>query len=347
MTALERLSVSKLAAAVGRRPVILIGLLGFAASMILLATTIQIGLARGLPIALVYPLMIASRCVFGLFGSAAPPASQAYVADRTDRSDRAAGVAVLTAAFGLGQTLGPAWGALFAVFGVVAPIYSAAALAVASAVTIWFLLPEKRAVESQARPAGRRVRFADRRVWPFLILAAALQAVRATTTITLAFLLQDTLFLDAQRTAQLAGAGFVALAVAGVVTQLLVVQRLRPSANLMIRAGLAAGVVSFALFVAARGFPGYVVALLLLGVSLGLVRPGTAAGASLAVTAEEQGAVAGLTGSIGVVGNIFGPMIGTAIYALTPQAPYALNALIMAVALLFAFTNRQVREMRG
>jgi len=333
---------------VGRRLVILIGLLGFATSMVLLAATIQVGLSGTLPIVLIYPLMIASRCVFALLGSGTGPASQAYVADRTERGERTAAVAMLTAAFGLGQTIGPAWGAVFAAFGVVAPIYSAAGLAVASAAAIWLLLPEERDVHAHTATRQQpRLRFADRRFWPFLVIAAALQAVRATTTITLAFLLQDTLSLDAQRTAQFAGAGFVALALAGLLTQALIVQRLRPAASAMIRIGLGAGLAAFATFVSVRSFPGYVGALLLLGFSLGLVRPGTAAGASLAVTADEQGAVAGLTGSIGVVGNIFGPMLGTALYSFTPLAPYALNGLVMASALIFSLTNRQVRDMRG
>src|SRR5262249_60742154 len=76
---------------VGRRPVILIGLLGFALSMAMLATMIEIGLAKWLPVVAVYPLMVASRCLFALFGSGTGPASQAYVADRTTRAERTAG----------------------------------------------------------------------------------------------------------------------------------------------------------------------------------------------------------------------------------------------------------------
>src|SRR5215510_16412356 len=68
---------------VGRRPVILVGLLGYGLSMALLATTIHLGAAGLLPVVVVYPLLIASRCVFALIGSGTGPASQAYIADRT------------------------------------------------------------------------------------------------------------------------------------------------------------------------------------------------------------------------------------------------------------------------
>jgi MFS family permease len=331
---------------VGRRPVILIGLLGFALSMVLLATMIEIGLAGLLPAMTVYPLMVASRCVFALLGSGTGPASQAYVADRTSRQERTAGVALVNAALGFGQTIGPGMGAVLAVLGLLAPVYFSAGLAVVSAGMIWLLLPEDGPPIGDNAPPPPRMSFRDRRVLPFLIVATCLQAVGATTTITLAFFLQDTLELNAQQTVQYAGVGFVALAVAGLFAQLVLVQRFKPPARLMIDLGLPLALLSFLIFVTASGFTAYVIAMVLLGAGLGLVRPGNAAAASLAVEPNEQGAVAGLTGAIGVVGNIFGPMLGTTLYQLTPTGPYLLNAVIMTAALLYVHTNARVRSVR-
>lgn len=331
----------------GRRPVILIGLLGFAASMLLLGASIEIGLRGGAPVLVVYAMLIGSRCVFACFGSGAPPASQAYVADRTSLADRTAGVSMLNAAFGLGQTLGPATGAVFASLGVVAPLYVSVALALGSAATVWLYLPEEGPPVARGEQRPSSIRFYDARVWPFFLLAAFLQAVRATTTITLAFFLQDSLGLDAAATVRAAGVGFVALAVAGVLTQMLVVQKLRPSSRWMLNAGAAASLAGFLLFVASSAMAGYVVGLAFMGAGFGLIRPGAAAGASVAVRTEEQGEVAGMTSSVGVVGNIVGPMIGTALYELGPAAPYWLNASLMALALVFGLTNRAIRTSRG
>ena len=190
----------------GRRPVILIGLSGYAASMIFLGAVIELGLRGSAPVLLVYPLMVMSRCIFALFGSGAPPASQAYVADRTTLEERTRGVSLLNAAFGLGQTLGPAAGAVFAVYGVVAPLYFSVVLAVLSTVAIWvFLEEEGLPMAHQERP--RSIRFYDPRVWPFFLLAACLQAVRATTTITLAFFLQDSLDLSSETYGATGGCG--------------------------------------------------------------------------------------------------------------------------------------------
>ena len=331
----------------GRRPVILIGLLGFAVSMLLLGVTIEIGLRGALPVMVVYALMIASRCVFASFGSGAPPASQAYVADRTSIEDRTSGVSMLNAAFGLGQTLGPATGAVFASLGVVAPLYVSVVLALGSAAVVWQYLAEDGPPVARGEQRPRSIPFYDSRVWPFFLLAALLQAVRATTTITLAFFLQDSLGLSAAETVRAAGIGFVALAVAGVLTQVVIVQRLRPTSRWMLNAGAAASLAGFAVFVGSSGMPGYVVALAFMGAGFGLIRPGSAAGASVSVTTEEQGEVAGMTSSVGVVGNIIGPMVGTALYELGPAAPYWLNAALMALALVFGLFNRAVRQARG
>lgn len=332
---------------IGRRPVILIGLLGFALSMVLLAASVEAGMAGVVGPALAYPMLVGSRAVFALLGSGTGPASQAYVADRTSVVERVRGVAFLNAAFGFGQTLGPAVGAALAGVGLMAPIYCSAALAVASAAGVWAFLPEGPA---HARPdASRSTRLGvrDHRIRPFLLVGVALQAVTATTTITLALFLQDVLGLGARDAARAAGTGFVVVAVAGLFAQLVLVQRFRPSARDMMRAGAVFLLVAFVVLAVGERFEGYLVGLAAMGLGAGLLRPGGAAGASLSVDAEEQGGVAGLLGGLAVVGNIFGPLLGTAVYALRPSAPYVLNAAIMALVVAFVWTSSRIRSLRG
>jgi len=329
----------------GRRTIILIGLCGYALSMSLLALMLQIGLWHVLSAAAVYPLMVASRSLFALLGSGTGPASQAYIADRTSRDDRTAGVALVNAGMGLGETIGPGVGAALAAVGLLAPLYFSAALAVVSALTIWRFLPEERVVREHRDAPPRRMKVADPRVMPFIVVGTSLQAVRATTVITLGFLLQDTLGLSPQQTVQYSGIGFVVLAVSGLFAQLVLVQRLRPTARMMMRAGTALMVASFTLFSFGSTFPAYVASLALLGMGLGLVRPGSAAGASLAVGPDEQGAVAGMLGGIAVIGNVVGPMIGTKLYELAPKGPFILNAAIMLAVLVFVWASARLRAV--
>ncbi|HVN84080.1 MAG TPA: MFS transporter [Candidatus Binatia bacterium] len=331
---------------VGRRPIILVGLLGYALSMSLLATMIKLGLAKLVPAVTIYPLMIASRSMFALFGSGTGPASQAYVADRTSATERTAGVALVNAAMGLGETVGPGVGAALAAIGLLTPLYLSSALAVVSAAMIWFYLPEKEQPQAHLVERPRRLSVRDPRVWPFLLVATSMQAVRATTVITFAFFLQDTLTLTAQQTVQYSGIGFVTLAVSGLFAQLVVVQRFRPPARLMIRIGTPLMLAAFVLFIIGHGYATYLVALTSLGLGIGLVRPGNAAAASLAVSADEQGAAAGVVGGVSVIGNVFGPMLGTKLYQVVPIGPYLLNAAVMTAVLVYLYTNARLRTRR-
>ena len=330
----------------GRRPIILTGLLGYALSMFSLAVVIQIGRAGLLPAMLIYPMLIVARSLFALLGSGTGPASQAYVADRTSHTDRTAGVALVSAAMGVGETLGPGVGAAFAAFSLLVPLYLSAGLAVLSSFMIHRFLPEERPPVASAVPHARRLSFRDPRIAPFVAVSASLQAVRATTTITLAFFLQDTLGLTPAETVQRAGIGFVAMAIAGLLAQLVLVQRLRPTARHMLRFGAPLAVAAFLMFIVLHSYPAYLLGLVMLGIALGLIRPGSAAAASLSVEAHEQGAVAGLVNGVAVLGNVFGPMIGTSLYSISPIGPYVLNATIMAGAWALLFGNRRLRQLR-
>jgi MFS family permease len=330
---------------VGRRPVILVGLLGYALSMALVASTLTAATAGVLAAALVHPALIASRSMFALLGSGTGPAAQAYVADRTTPTERAAGVALMSGSMGLGETIGPGLAGLLASLGLAAPIYVAAGLAVASAVLVWRRLPDD---PVPRRPASREItamRVSDRRVTGFVMIGTALQAVRATTVITLALYLQDTLHLSSSGAARFAGFGFMTLALAGLFSQVVVVQRLRPRARTMIRTGTPLVLIAFVLLALPARFPVVLSALALLGLGLGLVRPGLSAAVSLAVEADRQGAAAGLLSGFAVIGNVLGPLAATALYASTPVAPYLLNVAIMLPVLGYALLSRRVHAI--
>jgi MFS family permease len=55
---------------------------------------------------------------------------------------------------------------------------------------------------------------------------------------------------------------------------------------------------------------------------MGLAGPGFMAGASIAVSLEEQGAVAGIAGSCPPLGFAIGPLLGTYLYPIDGALPY-------------------------
>ena len=110
----------------GRKPVILLGLVGFGISTGGFGLLLAAGQTGVWPLMTLYVAMILVRAVFGFFGSGTPSAAQAYIADRTTRSERTSGVAAIGAAFGMGTIVGPGFAAAMAAFHLLAPFFALA-----------------------------------------------------------------------------------------------------------------------------------------------------------------------------------------------------------------------------
>ncbi|MBC7798074.1 MAG: MFS transporter [Pyrinomonadaceae bacterium] len=113
----------------GRRPILFFSLLGTSLGFLIL------GLANTLF------LLFLGRILDGITGGNISTA-QAYIADVTTIENRAKGMGLLGAAFGLGFVLGPLIGGVLSKYGVHVPFYFAAAMALANAILLYFVLPE-------------------------------------------------------------------------------------------------------------------------------------------------------------------------------------------------------------
>jgi MFS family permease len=311
----------------GRKPVMLLGLLSFAASFALFASVMLGGLEHWLPAFAVFPLMILTRSLYGAHGSGTQPASQAYVADRTTPQERLKGVATIGSAFGLGTVAGPAIASLFTPFGLLVPFYVISGTALASAATIWFLLPERTPPKARVR-AGATLKWHDRRVLPFAIFAVGLSTASTVPIQTMGFFFMDVLHVAPDHAAQYNMVGQLATSLAALFAQLVVVQYWRVSARLLTNVGLAAAFLSCAAFLLFGNFMVLVIGLAFSGLGFGMARPGFTSGASLSVAPHEQGAVAGIIGGASAMGFIAGPLIGW-MYEGSPYIPYAFAALLL------------------
>ena len=323
----------------GRRPVILIGLAAFGVSTFAFATVLSIALLGWLGPIVTFVLLVSTRAIFGVFGSGAYPASQAYIADRTTYSERTEAIAGLNAAFGLGQAIGPGIGAALIFLGSTAPFYFVALLGFASAAMIWLLLPERSAPHQ--RREVPKLRWNDPRVLPFIIFGVAMGTAGAIPIQTIGFFIGDVLHKSVDDTTQLAGVGLMASSIASLFAQFVLVQRFKLTTRFLMRAGTIVALGSNLLFLVAPNYGLIVFALVLSGLGFGMVRPGYAASASLSVPPEEQGSVAGLTGAAGASGFIFAPLIGNAMYGLSPHAPYVLGAVLMAALATYALISKR------
>lgn len=332
----------------GRRPMIVLGLAAFAVSTFLFASSIELGLWGLLPIGVVYPLMIASRSIYGMFGSASFPAASGYVADRTNPEERTRAVANLGAAFGLGTTIGPGVIAGLTVLGTIAPLYAVAALATVSALAIWRFLPERTAPQPKTREqlaTRERLGWTDRRILPFILFGVLLGTAGSFPIQTIGFFLIDVLKIEsAQDATQYTGIALMVSSMAALFGQLVIVQRFKLSAQTLIHWGIVTGVISYLILIFGFTYGQFVFGMLLSGMSGGLIRPGYGAAVSLAVPKEHQGAAAGMTGGATASGFIFAPLIGNWLYAYDPHAPYYLGAALMVLMAVYVWLSPSLRE---
>ena len=113
----------------GRRPVLILSLIGTAVSFAMLAMAGSLA------------MLFAARIVDGLSGGNITTA-RAYIADITTEEDRAKSYGILGAAFGLGFIIGPGLGAIFSQISYTAPIWVAVFVTLVATALAWVWLPE-------------------------------------------------------------------------------------------------------------------------------------------------------------------------------------------------------------
>ena len=305
---------------IGRRPVLIVGLVGSTASYVLFAFAGS------------YAALLVSRIVAGAMGATICVA-QAYIADITPPERRAHVLGMLGAAFALGFIVGPALGGALSTHSYASAGVVAAILCAANALAAVAWLPETPRHEASRR-AGRV---------PLGPLAAPLAASLLLTAafavihVTLPLFGRDVL---GDSTAEM-GLLFAYMGVVSAVVQGWLVGRLAPrmgekplawAGGLLLAAGLA-------LVPVASTHLALYATLGALSAGSALATPSVYAVVSRRSSAGQQGAALGLTQTAATLGRIVGPTTaGTLIGALGVSAPFwagALLALLGTVAALY------------
>jgi DHA1 family tetracycline resistance protein-like MFS transporter len=125
----------------GRRPVLLLSIIGTGFGFLIL------GFAKTVA------MLFLGRIIDGITGGNISTA-QAYIADITTPDNRAKGMGLIGAAFGLGFIFGPAIGGILSKWGIQIPFLFAAALCFANALLLFFTLPETVTKNNPARTSA-------------------------------------------------------------------------------------------------------------------------------------------------------------------------------------------------
>jgi DHA1 family tetracycline resistance protein-like MFS transporter len=321
----------------GRRPVLLVCLLGSAIGYIMF------GLGGSLWV------LFASRIIDGLTGGDFSIAF-AYIADTTSPDDRPKVFGQVGATMGVSFIIGPVIGGLASNISLQMPVYLAAALTLAALIWGWFFLPES------LQPAQRRkeIRLAElnpftqlgsvlklKSLRPLLGLAMLYAFPFAVLTSNFGVLIIDSLHLDAT------SIGFILLTIGliDILVQGWLVGKLLPvyGPRKLIAAGLVLQGVAYGLIglVALLSSPWVLIAATVVyAFSSGLVEPPLAGLTSQAVGPEMQGLVGGASQSLQSLARVIGPVWVGIIYTNFGHAtPYWLNIIFVGLGFLTVLTT--------
>lgn len=320
---------------IGRKPVMLIGLFGFCLGTIVFNSVLSAGLAGIVSGVGLYLLLIAARLLHASIMSAALPAATAYMADITDEKNRTKGMAATGAAGNLGAIIGPALATLTTI-SLLAPLWLMACITFVNALILWRIMPEPpvRVQKPEAAKEPVRLRYTDPRILPFLITGVLIYTGFAMTQQTMGFRFQDALGLTTAQTTSTFGIAMMLMAACSLIIQGTVVQRFAISPFTLLISSVPVIMISFLLIALTDTRLSLTLALMIQGIGMGLAAPGFIAGASLAVGAHEQGAIAGIAASCPPLGFFIGPMIGGALYQFNHQLPYLCAAGVYIILLL-------------
>lgn len=315
----------------GRRPIILLGLTGFAISYLLLVLFIDLALRTPMTPLFAFAGIVLGRGIAGVFYAAVPATSAALVADHVPPKERARAMAAIGASSAAGMVIGPGFAGLIGPASLSVPLYLTAALPLLALIVLWRVLSR---TEHHAKPAGNPVRLADVRLrWPVTIAFAAAFSV-SVAQITVGFFALDSLQLEPPAAARAAG---VALAIVGIalVTAQIVLQKLGWQPERLIRVGGLISAIGFlsAVFatIPAMLWASYGIA----AFGMGWVYPSVSALAANSVEDHEQGAAAGTVAAAQGLGVIVGPILGTSVYGIDNGMPYGLIAVMLFFTVLW------------
>jgi MFS transporter, DHA1 family, tetracycline resistance protein len=324
---------------IGRRPILLLGLFGSFASYLVF------GLAGSLP------LLFVSRMFAGIAGATVSTA-QAFIADTTTAENRAKGMGLVGAAFGLGFIFGPAIGGVLSRWGHAVPPLFAAGLALANFVAAWFLLPESRPahVPGTAKPGSRLESLQNALVRPTL---PALLLVYVT--VVAAFSGFETTFaLFSERrfgfTEETIGYLFAYVGVVLAIVQGGLVGRMvkRFGERRLVPVALLAMAVGLALIAVSRSVAELFVANGILAVGMGFNSPALTSLISRRSDPEDQGGILGVSQGLASLARIVGPAwAGFLFDRWGMTSPYLSSAALVLVACGISVAGLKGRPVGG
>jgi DHA1 family tetracycline resistance protein-like MFS transporter len=329
----------------GRRPVILISVFGLGFDYFLMALSPSIG------------WLFLGRTISGITAASFSTAS-AYIADITPPDRRAKSFGLMSAAFGVGFTIGPSLGGFLGQIDLRLPFWVAGGLALLNGLYGLFILPE-------SLPKNRRAPFVLAKANPigsFELLRSHRELLGLAAVVFLYFLahqvLQSTMVLYTNYRygwgPQMMGLNLLGVGVSNIIVQTFVVGPFvsRFGERGALYTGLAAGALGFLIYATATTSLQFWLGLPVFAF-MGLVQPGYQGLMTRRVGPTQQGRLQGANAGMMALAGIIGPILFTQVFAWSITPPghglgdgttIFLSTAMMVTALALALGQTRVRR---
>ena len=322
---------------VGRRPVLLIGILGYVITMV------WFGLATKLW------MLFVARILSGILSSATAPTAMAYIADSTPEDERGGAMGLLGAAGGMGTIVGPAVGGLLAAATLSLPFFIAAGLALLSLILAGLFLPESSPVREHR--VDERKAVVDLHAWwqalsspigtLFILILLSSSGLMVFANVFGLYGLERFNYGPKE-----IGMTMMVLGLVSALTQGLLAgpATKRWGDVRVIQIGLLATALGFGLLLLVTSFWAVILATAFFALAYSMTNPALLALISRRATVS-QGVAMGLSNSFVSLGRIVGPILGGALLDVHLSLPYIGGAAMMlvgfAVSLGLTFAGRR------
>ena len=328
---------------IGRKKIVIVGLLGFAISLVLFSLTISLGQKGLLTGTLLFVLLVSARVLNGIFGSATRPSSGGWIADISSINSRSRAFARLDSGFSMGRILGPALAGLLLLVSYTAPFFFFAAGAF---IVIILVIFQQSPPKISSSKEVKKLSMFDSRVWPFLIVSAAFGICNASLFQTSSFFFQDVITPSSENYIALASVGFMLTGLGVLNGQLLIADRLQTSPGSLIKLGVIFNCLSLLGYAYSSSLVQVYICLFFFGLGNGMLGPGISSSLSLSVGKDYQGVAGGFLGMVIPIGHVASPLISMPLYTLNPVYPYILGSSLMFLCTVFIFTNKRHKWIR-
>ena len=321
----------------GTRLIAIIGSLGYSTNMILIVIPIILFENGYLASWALFPMLVASRLIYGLFGSATRPALFGYAGKISSSKNRSIVFSNLESGFILGTVLGPLIGALlfrytnteipFILFGVIGFI-----------VAIQLNIRLRNTKEGKAsNEKAKKLNVGDPRVWPFIFVSSLFSITQAIIFQTMGFFIYDQLGYSANDAAIYVSISFGIWSVSVVLTQTFI-NPLFKSLKVMMVLGPILSAISFITLIFSDEIFALVGTLVLNGIGLGITRPSYNSALSLSHEKQFQSSAAGIMGSTLPIGHMIAPVF-VSLYLINFSYVYIFSTIICIVSIAFTLLH--------